>query len=293
MRDSLALNILYRTVPGRAVLKLLVRPGVSKAAGAFLSSRASAWIVPVFVRRNWIDLHDVEIPQGGFSSFNAFFIRKRKTPVPQKEGGLFSPCDGFLTCVRISEETELCVKHTRFSLSDLLRDRELAGEYRGGAALIFRLTPAHYHRYCYAASGRVRRYRRIPGVLHCVRPVALRTCPVFAQNSREYQVIETGSFGRVVQMEVGALLVGKIHNYPVTEETNRVLAGQEKGYFEFGGSTVILLLKDAAVVPIRFWDTCGGDRELAVQLGECICPDGLQPSAGETEKKICRKRAKK
>ncbi len=292
MKDSLALRFLYGTLPGRAVLKLLVRPGVSKAAGAFLASGASGWIVPLFIRKNRIDMRGVEIPPGGFSSFNDFFIRKRKGAVPaDKRESLICPCDGFLSCEKIREDTELCVKHTRFSVADLLKDARLAEDYRGGTALIFRLTPVHYHRYCYAAAGRIRRYRRIAGVLHCVRPVALRTCPVFAQNSREYQVIETEQFGRVVQMEVGALLVGKIRNHPVTAKTNRVFAGQEKGYFEFGGSTVILLLqKGVADGSSLVKKSRGADGELPVKLGEDICPP---LSAEGTDKKICRKSAKK
>ncbi len=61
--------------------------------------------------------------------------------------------------------------------------------------------------------GKVLRARKIRGKLHCVRPIALRTVPVFAQNSREYEVIAAGKFGIVVQMEIGALLVGKINNF--------------------------------------------------------------------------------
>ena len=60
---------------------------------------------------------------------------------------------------------------------------------------------------------KVLRARKIRGKLHCVRPIALRTVPVFAQNSREYEVIAAGKFGIVVQMEIGALLVGKINNF--------------------------------------------------------------------------------
>ena len=54
---------------------------------------------------------------------------------------------------------------------------------------------------------------RIPGRLHCVRPIACTFVPVFTENSREYTVISSPQFGQVVQMEIGALLVGKIHNY--------------------------------------------------------------------------------
>ena len=112
----------------------------------------------------------------------------------------------------IEKDSEFTIKHTRYSVEDLLQDKSLAARFEGGKALVFRLTPANYHRYCYPAEGRVLSEKKIPGVLHCVRPVALCSVPVFAQNSREYQVIRTERFGTMVQMEIGALLVGKITN---------------------------------------------------------------------------------
>ena len=41
-------------------------------------------------------------------------------------------------------------------------------------------------------------------------------------------------------MEVGALFVGKITNHN-PEKGITVNVGEEKGYFEFGGSTIVLL----------------------------------------------------
>lgn len=244
MRESLALRFLYRTVPGRMVLKLLVQPKVSEAAGHYLSSRASKWIVPYYIRKHKIDMDNIEIPPGGFSSFNEFFTRKRRNECFDPNcGHLISPCDGFLSFVRITEDTVLNIKKTRFTLNDLLKDHELAGQFRGGIALIFRLTPANYHRYCYAANGKIILHRKIQGMLHCVRPIALRTVPVFAQNSREYQVLVTEHFGTVVQMEVGALLVGKIKNDVSAVRSGYAKRGEEKGYFEFGGSTIIILVQ--------------------------------------------------
>ena len=60
----------------------------------------------------------------------------------------------------------------------------------------------------------------------------------------EYTVMDTDNFGLVTQIEVGAMFVGRIVNYPATAEFKR---GQEKGYFEFGGSTVILLFRPGTV----------------------------------------------
>ena len=276
--DSLTLRFLYRTVPGRMLLKLLVQPKVSEAAGRYLSSRASKWLVPYYINKHNISLKGVEIPSGGFTSFNDFFTRRRTTPPPKRtKEKLLSPCDGFLSVAKIQENTVLMIKATRFSVEDLLGDECLAKQFRDGMALIFRLTPADYHRYCYAAGGEILLEKKINGKLHCVRPIALREVPVFAQNSREYQVIQTENFGMIVQMEIGALLVGKIRNRERTPKLNAVQSGMEKGYFEFGGSTIVLLLqKDAARLCGKWEERRNANGESKVRIGECVAKQILQ-----------------
>ena len=54
-KETLSLRFLYKTPPGRLILKALVRPGFSKAAGRFLSSPISRHIVPVYKKLNDID----------------------------------------------------------------------------------------------------------------------------------------------------------------------------------------------------------------------------------------------
>lgn len=272
MRESFVLWFLYRTIPGRMVLKLLVQPKVSKIVGYYLSSGASKWIVPYYIRKHKIDMSDIEIPRGGFSSFNEFFTRRRETECFDVTcGHLISPCDGFLTFVNIAQNTALNIKNTEFTVDDLLKDHKLAGKFEEGTAFIFRLTPANYHRYCYVADGKILLQRKIQGMLHCVRPIALRTVPVFAWNSREYQVLETEAFGTTIQMEVGALLVGKIRNKSSALKSGYIRKGEEKGYFEFGGSTIILLLqKNTVLVNEKLYQKQSSSGEIPVRMGEFV-----------------------
>lgn len=271
-KESLTLRFLYGTILGRLVLKLLVQPVVSQMAGRFLSSSVSRFLVPYFVRRYHISMDNIEVPAGGFPSFNAFFTRRRKLELCDvTDGHLVSPCDGMLSVQKIVGNAVYDIKHTWFTLEDLLRDKELASRFRDGTLLIFRLTPQHYHRYCYAVDGKILRMRVIRGKLHCVRPIALRTVPVFVQNSREYEVIVAGKFGMVVQMEIGALLVGKINNFRKKTDKNRVCAGDEKGYFAFGGSTIaVMIQKDSAVLNEVLYDRQAGNGEIPVHKGEFI-----------------------
>lgn len=263
------LEFLYQTAFGRCVLKLLTRPGLSKAVGKYMDSRLSRWIIPRFIRSNGINMEDYL--EEDYTCFNDFFcrrIRPELRPVDREEGHLIAPCDGLLSVYPIQESLVIPVKGSRYSIPDLLRDDSLAARYENGTCLVFRLCVHHYHRYIYGDSGVKEGNTFIPGVLHTVRPVALREVPVFKENSREYTVIHSQNFGNIVQMEVGAMLVGKIDNYHQEKEVHR---GEEKGRFLYGGSTIILLLEpDAAEVKEDFFRATEQGNETEIKMGQMI-----------------------
>ncbi len=262
MSESLSVRFLYGTAVGRSFLRILTAPGISRAVGAFLDRRASRVFIKGFMRRNGITLDDIDVPNGGFASFNDFFTRKKQhTDVCTDPHKLISPCDGYLTCFRIDKSSVFKIKNSSYSVSDLLCDCEIGKCYRNGYALIFRLTPADYHRYIFFDSGEVLHRRRINGILHCVRPLATEAFPVYIQNSREYTLLRTDNFGDAVMIEIGALFVGRI----VNREVKTFTRGEEKGKFEFGGSTVILLLEENS---INVRDSFFSDKEKRVHIGE-------------------------
>ena len=241
------LRFFYDTKAGRLLLRPLISRPVSAAAGALLDTRISKWMIPSFVRKYHIRTEDF-VPASGVSgndykSFNDFFCRSIKSGLRQvcPDGNrLIAPCDGLLSAVKIEHGTVVKAKQSRFTIPALLKDEKLARRYDGGYCLVFRLCVDHYHRYIYFDSGYKYRDRKIRGVFHTVRPAALGRYPVFVQNSREYSVIDTENFGRCVQMEVGAMLVGRIANRD--PEAGHVSRGEEKGHFEYGGSTIIILV---------------------------------------------------
>lgn len=267
-KDTAGVNFLYHTPPGRALLRLLICPGVSKALGAFLDTGVSRHLVSPFVKSTKLDLSDY--PQVSYRSFNDFFTRRVKEgrrPIDKTADTLVAPCDGKLTVYPITEDAVFSIKHSSYALKDLLRDEALAKEFEGGTCLIFRLTPDDFHRYSFMDDGRILSSSIIPGVLHTVRPIAFRRYPVYLENAREYAVLETSNFGKLIQMEVGALFVGRIVNHPLTT----FVRGQEKGKFEFGGSTILLLLqKDAAVIDEELLENTRQNKESIVRLGSTI-----------------------
>lgn len=263
------LGLLYGNAFGRAVLRVLISPVVSKAAGCFLSSRLSVGLIRPFVRKNGIDLTQFEPAR--YRSYNEFFSRKIRAglrPIDREPSHLIAPCDSKLTVLPITPESRFLLKNTLYTLPDLLKNKALAASYAGGYAMIFRLTVDDYHRYCYVDDGEKDGNVRIPGVLHTVNPIANDVYPIYKENAREYSVLHSRHFGKVLMMEVGALLVGKIVNH---HGAARVCRGQEKGYFEFGGSTVVLLLeKDKAVIDGDLLENSRRNIETVVRMGEKI-----------------------
>ena len=263
------IRFLYHTRPGRLLLPLLTNRKVSRLCGAFLDSPLSRWLIPGFVRRNGIDLS--EIYADGMRSFNDCFsrrIREGLRPICRDESWLISPCDGLAGAFEVREGTVLHVKECPYTLASLLRDEALARRYEGGSCVVFRLCVEHYHRYCYMESGEKGPNVFLPGVLHTVRPAALEALPVFAENCREYTLIETERFGTILQMEVGAMLVGRICNH---HQQKRVTRGEEKGCFQYGGSTILALLEPGvAGVGARFFEAGRRGEELPVRLGESL-----------------------
>lgn len=263
------LSRLYGSLWGRALLKPLTAPALSRLAGAFLSSGLSRGLIAPFIRKNNIDMS--EYLPCDYPSYNAFFtraIRPDARPMDPDPTHLISPCDSKLTVLPITEDLRFTIKHTEYNVASLLQDAALADRYAGGQLLLFRLTVDDYHRYCYVADGEKGENRFIPGVLHTVNPIANDHFPIYKQNCREYSLLTTKEFGTILMMEVGALMVGKIVNHHAAAAVCR---GQEKGYFQFGGSTVILLLPvGAAQIDADILENSAQGIETVVKLGEKI-----------------------
>lgn len=264
-----AISFLYENPMGQQLLKLLIQPWVSRLAGAFLSTRLSRWLIGPFVRKNRLELSDY--PQKDYGSFNDFFSRTilpGRRPLAEGEGVLVAPCDGKLTVMEISEELRFFVKGAPYTLERLLRDGTLAEGYRGGKLLLFRLSVDDYHRYCFPVTGTVETGLRIQGVYHTVNPLAAEKRPIYRENTREYVSIQTQDMGNLLMMEVGAMLVGRIRNHHVEGPVQR---GQEKGYFQFGGSTVILILEPGRVeIDEDLLSNSRNGEETIVKMGERI-----------------------
>lgn len=261
------LRRLYGTAFGRAIVNALIsRKWVSALVSLPVRSRLSKCRIQSFIRANRIDMSSYE--EGPFRSFNDFFIRKIKQgarPFSHAPEDVVSPCDGLLSAVEISQDMTLTLKGQPYTLATLLRDEHVVSTYAGGIALIFRLEVHHYHRYMFSDSGHASPTRRIKGRYHTVHPIGLQSTSVLQENAREWRMLHFDHLGDIVQIEVGAMLVGRIVNHRVDEFRR----GDEKGYFCFGGSTIVWLVQRETICLLDAWATAF-EREIPVLQGETI-----------------------
>ena len=264
------LEVIYGHALTRMLLRPFLSPAVSDICGKFLSTRFSRRIIPSFVKKNHIDLSIYEKQE--FDSYNAFFTRKIKAeqrPINEQKNVLISPSDGKVTAYPITQKGRFWIKHTQYTAAQLLKDERLAERYMGGWIYVIRLTVDDYHRYCYVADGRKSKQRKIRGVLHTVNPVANDYYPIYKMNSREYCLLKTKEFGTILLMEVGALMVGKINNHE--EDSAQVKRGDEKGMFEFGGSTIVVMTEPGMTKPDKdIIQNTKAQAETLIKMGEPI-----------------------
>lgn len=179
-----------------------------------------------------------------FRSFNDFFIRKLKPsarPITPGSHRLIIPADGrYLFYANISRDIPFFIKGERFNLDSLLDDPILAKQYQGGSLMIARLAPSDYHRFHFPCKCEPGETRLINGNLYSVNPLALSYRPsTLWSNKRTLCRLKTTCFGDVLYIEIGATNVGSIRQTYTPGHWYE--KGEEKGYFEFGGSALILL----------------------------------------------------
>ena len=266
-----SLKFLYLNPFGRIVLAAISGRTVSKIAGKWMSSRFSRGRIKRFIASSGIDMS--EYPERDYRSFNDFFTRRIKPecrPVDADPDALCSPCDSRLTVYPIGERTSFKIKNSRYSLPDMLGDKNLAAEFDGGYALVFRLAVDNYHRVCFFDDGIKSKSRFIPGRLHTVQAIATDTGhDIYTRNCRSVSVIDSRGFGRAAMVYVGALMVGRIAER--CPEACAVKRGEEAGLFLFGGSTVVLVIKKgAAEIDGDILSASAKGLETAVKYGESI-----------------------
>lgn len=259
------LDFLYNNPVGRIFLGIAVSPFVSNIYASKNARKSSVKKIPAFIKEHNIDMSDFEDRE--YKSFTDFFTRKiryGKRPVDMTPGALISPADSKLLVYEIEKDTVMRIKGRTYTADEILGDSENAKEFAGGYALVFRLTVDDYHRFCYPDKGCLISKRFIKGKLHTVSPVS-KNHKIYMENTRLVNLLKTEKFGTIAYIEVGAMLIGRI----VDNGTDVFEKGQEKGYFEPGGSTVIIMVRNVEIDKDIMEQSASG-IETKVRYGERI-----------------------
>lgn len=241
------ITFLYQNKFGKKLTEnIFVGKGVSRMMGSYYSSRLSRSKIPKFISQYNIDMSEYE--DTDYNTFNDFFIRKFKSGKREfnfNKEILSAPCEArYFGYSSIAQDVRYPVKGEELTPEKILGNIAVSKDFLGGTLIIARLCPVDYHRYHYPCDAVIDDYYLVPGILHSVNPKALREYPdIFSVNERNVTLFLSDVFGKVAYVEVGAMGVGKIIQSQSVTKNSKFKKGDEKGYFLFGASTVILLFQ--------------------------------------------------
>ncbi len=245
-----ALSFLYGgSWLSRLLLPLISRVPLFSRFYGFIQKRSwSAKKVAPFIESYGVDTS--EFQETTFRSFNDFFIRKLKPetrPIVQDPMRAALPADGrYLVFPDLSKVDQFYVKGQSFDLFSFLQNDAYARRFSDGSMMIVRLCPTDYHRLHFVADGIPSKAQPIQGHFNSVNPIALRkNLSILWTNKRVLTECNSDVFGKILYVEVGATCVGTIHQtYTPGVEVKK---GDEKGYFSFGGSCLVVLFEKGRI----------------------------------------------
>jgi len=243
-----ALRFAYETLMGRTLWPVLFGSrAVSALMGRYYDSPRSRRSIASLASIPGCRADEAEKPAGEYGSFNEFFTRRLKPGARPVGDGVASPADGRLMLyLGADADRPFPLKGATRSLREVFGPPG-APAVDGGLydVAVVRLAPVDYHRFHFPCDCETPDPPRVvPGGYHSVNPIALVRRPdVYACNERQIVACDA-AFGRLWLVDVGAFGVGTIVQ---TYSGVRHSKGDEKGYFKFGGSTVVMVAKAGAL----------------------------------------------
>jgi len=236
--------------------------------GAWLNSTASTGSIDDWMRYTGtadhpFDINEYIVPEGGFKSFNQFFLRELKPgtrpmcPCGDDQDVVVAPCDGgafYLTRGQLegNEYPLLGKSHDVFQLQRALPG--YGGSFVGGPVLDILLWFTDYHHFRAPVSGTVIHQGVYEGSYnydfdnHDPNDPYARALPASSDRVGWYQslgthkryvwIFRTEKLGLVAMIAVGFWGVGSIINEVPDGATLR--KGDRMGHFGYGGSSIVL-----------------------------------------------------
>ena len=208
-----------------------------------------------------------------YHSFNEFFYRdipNIEKRIDRDSLVIISPSDGkILAFDRLEDRKNIFIKGVNFSLREFIKNDSIYNIFKNGKLMIIRLTPADYHKFYFPYQSKIVKSYKIDGDLYSVSPFALRKkIKIFTQNKREATLLYNKKIGNYLIVEVGATFIGSIIQ---TFHKIFVKKGEEKGYFKFGGSSIVLIFeKDKIKIDNDLLKNTENNYETSILMGEKI-----------------------
>ncbi len=247
--------------------------------------RVSRWLIDTVTAKFGVDLDEAANPDPrSYPTFNQFFTRALKPGARVADAdprSLLMPADGRISQLgRIEGGRIFQAKGQSFTAAELLGGSEDAKPFNDGLFATVYLSPKDYHRVHMPWTGTLRETVHVPGRLFSVGPAAVNRVPgLFARNERLVCHFDT-SFGPMVSVMVGALLVSGVETVWSGEEiphygdriTRKDYRGKgivlerfaEMARFNYGSTVIVLLPPGVAEFAPHL------DAEHAVQLGQAL-----------------------
>ena len=242
---------LYESSSGKSLSPLICKAPLSKLYGTLQDLPISQRKVEPFIKKFNINIGDY-LPEEGrtekspYSTFNQFFIRRfrpGKRPVESDPTLMAAFSEArYYGYESVHDDEAVPVKGHHLKPKSLIANAKWEKTFEDGPLLLARLCPVDYHRYHFPDNGKIVDDYRVSGLFHSVNPLALKSkSDILITNERHVTILETENFGKLAYIEVGAICVGKIIQSKPLDKGRAFSRGEEKGYFLFGGSTVIVV----------------------------------------------------
>ena len=222
--------------------------------GDFLNTTASIKGIKTFSKVQDFHIAEAAKSPSGWMTFNQFFARHMKPGTRPIDGLcddtiIVSPADSTPIVVdTISEDQKITAKGMTFSILELLKDSPYKDKFEGGTFMHSFLNVNDYHRYHVPVEGVVKEIKNIPGKAF-LQVIRKEDGSLGAVDGTGYQftqargliVLESPILGYVAVLPIG---MAEVSSAVLTAEEGATLSkGEEFGYFQFGGSDIIVLFE--------------------------------------------------
>jgi phosphatidylserine decarboxylase len=242
--------------------------------GKYHNANMSKRLIEPFIKAYQIPMDDFVVPEDGYKTFNDFFARALKPyarTLPLDKNRPISPADAKLFVIpRLTPSTIFFAKQLPFCLKTFFDNATLSQIFNNGTLCLFRLAPYDYHRFHAPVSGIIEKIYRIKGLLESVNPLAFMTShQPLTENERIIIIIKSPVHSHVAIAAIGAMFVGSISI--TISQGSTVTAGDELGYFAFGGSSVAVIFSAGCItLQEHFLAHSLQGHETAISMGEAF-----------------------